>query len=245
MFPLFKLFLKRFPVPLSRNHRYDLLTKKIIRQCCNENSNCVDVGAHRGEVAAYFVKYAPGGMHYIFEPLPFLYQFLKKKFQSTNNCKIYPIALSDKKESASFNYVISNPAYSGLKKRRYDRKKEKDTTIRVETDVMDAIIPSNVRIHFIKLDVEGGELNVLRGAQRILKESHPTVIFEFGIGGSDVYGATPERLFSFFMQFNYRIFLLEDFINSRAALTLSDLKDQFYNRRNYYFVAAYETTGNH
>jgi len=234
----FKSFLKKFPLPLTKNHRYDLLTKKIIRRCCHEKSNCVDVGAHRGEVLHWFLKDAPHGTHFAFEPLPFLFKFLKRKYRSKANCKLYPIALYDEKGTASFNYVISNPAYSGLKKRSYDTKNERDTTIEVETDVLDNIIPSNLKIDFMKLDVEGAELNVLKGAKRILKEHHPTVVFEFGMGGSDVYGATPEKLFSFFEQIDYKIFLLKNFTNKGLALTLDELKDQFYNRKNYYFVAA-------
>lgn len=191
-----------------------------------------------GEVLDWFIRYSPNGMHYGFEPLPFLFAFLKKKYRSENNCKIYQVALSWKKGISPFNYVISNPAYSGLKKRTYDRRNEADTIIQVETDVLDNIIPSDSKIDFIKLDVEGAELNVLQGAQRVLKEDHPVVVFEFGIGGSDVYDATPEKLFSFLEQLNYKIFLLEDFINKKNALTLGDLKDQFYNRKNYYFVAA-------
>lgn len=233
-----KSLLKKFPVPLSRNHRYDLLTKKIIRQCCDRNSNCIDVGAHRGEVLDWFLKYTPNGNHYAFEPLPFLFEFLKKKYRSKDNCKVYQIALSDRKGISSFHYVVTNPAYSGLKKRIYDRKNEKDTTIEVQADLLDNIIPSNFQINFIKLDVEGAELNVLKGAQRILKEHHPIIVFEFGIGGSDVYDATPEELFSFFEQFNYKIFILENFIDKKSSLTLNHLKDQFYNRKNYYFVAA-------
>jgi len=230
-----KLLLKKIPVPLTRNHRYDLLTKKIIRQCCHENFNCIDVGAHRGEVLDWFLKYAPNGIHFAFEPLPFFFELLEKKYES--KARIFPFALSDKKGISSFNYVISNPAYSGLKKRSYDKKNEKDTTIEIETDTLDNCIPSNFVVNFIKLDVEGAELDVLQGAKRILKENHPIIVFEFGIGGSDVYDAGPEKMFSFFEQFNYKIFLLENFIKGKAALTLSDLEDQFYNRKNYYFVA--------
>lgn len=239
MLSSFKSFLKKFPVPLSRNHRYDLLTKKIIRQCCHQNSNCIDVGAHRGEMLDWFLKFAPGGIHYAFEPIPFLSELLKKKYQSKNNCRIYPVALSDKKGNSLFNYVISNPAYSGLKKRSYDRKKEKDATIEVATDFLDNIIPADLKTDFIKLDVEGAELDILKGAQRILKQNHPIIVFEFGLGGSDVYEATPEKLFSFFEQFSYQTFLLESFLRKMAPLTLEDLKNQFYNRKNYYFVAAY------
>lgn len=236
MFSTIKSLLKRLPVPLSRNHRYDLLTKKIIRHYCAPTSNCIDAGTHKGEMLNWFLHYAPKGKHFAFEPIPFLYEELKKNF-SKKNCSIYKIALSDRQSVLPFNYVISNPAYSGLKKRNYDRKNEVDTTIQVEADLLDTIIPSTIPVHFMKIDVEGGEMNVLKGATRILSNDHPVIIFEFGIGGSDVYGATPEEMYFFLQKFNYRIFLLSDFIKKKAPLTLADFQKQFHHKLNYYFVA--------
>ena len=232
-----KSLLKKLPLPLSRNHRYDLLTKKIIQQYCNETFNCIDVGSHRGEVLDWFLKFAPKGKHYAFEPVPALFDALQKKY-SHKNCNICNIALSDVKGLSSFNYVTSNPAYSGLKKRNYDRKKETEIIIQVQTDSLDQVVPSDLPVHFIKIDVEGGEMNVLRGATRILSNSHPLIIFEFGIGGSDIYGTTPEQLFSFLKSFHYGIFLLPDFIQQRSSLGLDDFREQFYSKANYYFVAS-------
>jgi FkbM family methyltransferase len=237
MFSKLKSLLKKLPVPLTKNHRYDLLTKKIIQQHCNETSNCIDAGAHRGEVLDWFLKFAPRGKHYAFEPIPDLYEALQEKY-SDKGCKVFRIALSDTRGLSSFNYVTSNPAYSGLKKRRYDRKKETDTSIPVHTDRLDNVIPPGFPVHFIKIDVEGGEMNVLKGATRILAAYHPLIVFEFGIGGSDIYGTKPEQLFSFLETFHYKIFLLRDFIRRQSPLDPDGFKNQFYNKINYYFVAS-------
>lgn len=79
MFAALKSLLKKLPVPLSRNHRYDLLTKKIIRKHCSATSNCIDAGAHKGEVLDWFLKFAPEGKHFAFEPVPDLFRDLQKK----------------------------------------------------------------------------------------------------------------------------------------------------------------------
>src|SRR5690606_22337388 len=97
---------------------------------------------------------------------------------------------------ASFNYVVSNPSYSGLVKRKYDRPDEKDTTIEVETDLLDNVLPDDYKPTLIKIDVEGGELRVLEGAKSIIAKTKPVIIFEHGIGASDMYGATPEQVFT-------------------------------------------------
>ena len=40
--------------------------------------------------------------------------------------------------------------------------------IRVETERLDQVIPENTRIDFIKIDVEGAEFEVLKGAEKNL-----------------------------------------------------------------------------
>ena len=107
-----KALLKKLPIAFTKNQRYDRQTVEVIRRICKRNSNCVDVGCHKGEMLEIILKYAPEGIHFGFEPLPGLFQNLQGKFPS--NCKIYELGLSNKKGETSFNYVISNPSYSGF-----------------------------------------------------------------------------------------------------------------------------------
>jgi len=225
------------PVALTRNQRYDRLTTRIIRRHLNRESNCVDVGAHRGEIFDLFLKYAPEGQHFGFEPLPGLYQELKKRYRNRDNCHIYPFALAAESGPSSFNYVVSNPAYSGLVRRHYDRKGERDTTIEVERATLDSILPTGLAIELIKIDVEGGELGVLQGAQRTLAQFRPLVIFECGVGGTDLYGTTPDLIYDLLSQYGYSISLLDQFLKGEQALDRASFNSQFYERKNYYFIA--------
>jgi FkbM family methyltransferase len=197
----------------------------------------VDVGSHEGEFLTLFLKIAPKGTHFGFEPLPYLYNSLLARFNNNPNCTIYNYALSDKEGLSSFNHVISNPAYSGIKKRKYDRPHEKDEIISVATKKMDTVIPEGVRIDFIKIDVEGGEFHVLKGAERIISSYHPLIIFEFGIGGSDIYGVTPAIMFKFLEEKGYSVSLLNNFLSKRKAMTLKEFEKQFTEKTNYYFIA--------
>jgi len=80
-------------------------------------------------------------------------------------------------------------------------------------------------------------MDVFEGSVKTISKHKPAILFEFGIGGSDVYGVTPEKLFKFFTQFNYNIFLLHDFLKNRRPLSIEDFKNQFYDKINYYFLA--------
>ena len=79
---------------------------------------------------------------------------------------------------------------------------------------------------------------VLDGARATLIRWKPIVIFEHGLGASDVYGSTPEQVFALLEGCGLRIYLLENFLANGAPLDGPDFARQFYERRNYYFVAA-------
>lgn len=225
------------PIAFTRNQRYDKLTKKIIKTICKADSNCVDVGCHKGEVLDIMRKYAPEGKHFGFEPIPDLYIDLVEKY-SGSTVKIYDFALSNNYGTATFNYVVTNPSYSGLIKRKYDNPHEEDTSIVVKTEKMDTVIPLNTKVDLIKIDVEGGELLVLEGAVEILKRDKPVVIFEHGIGASDYYGSSPDKIHNLFTNCKMKIFTLENFLNKGKQLTLAEFEKQYYNQVNYYFVAS-------
>jgi len=233
-----KKWLKKLsPFALSKNHRYDILTKKILVKHCTPKSNCVDVGCHKGEILDMFIETAPGGEHFAFEPIPVLFEKLKNKYARLKNCHIYNYAISNAEGQTNFNHVISNRAYSGIKKRTYDRKEEKEETITVTKKRLDDIILKELKIDIIKIDVEGGDLDVMQGAKNLIKRNRPFIIFEFGIGGSDIYGATPSALYDLAKEIGYKISLLDSFIKNKEALTLNEFNEQYYKKTNYYFIA--------
>ena len=236
-----KKLLKLSPIALSKNHGYDITTKKIFQKILSQSSNCIDVGCHKGEILDLMNGMSPDGTHFGFEPIPSLYQNLVDKYSSSPNCNISSIALSNKKGEASFNYVVSNPSYSGLEKRSYDKKNELDKIIKVQTEKLDELIPSNLKVDMIKIDVEGGELLVLEGAEGILLKDKPVVIFEHGLGASDHYNYGPHDVFSFFNKLDYHIYTLNDYLKENGFLSEEGLSSQFYNRKNYYFIASTET----
>ncbi len=234
---LLKAILKRLPFDFTQNQRYDTQTKKILQRHCKPDSNCIDIGCHKGEVLDWILSVAPRGRHWGFEPLPDLFGELCQKYASRTNCTFSNVALSDHAGTATFNYVISNPAYSGLQKRKYDKPDERDTTIDVQTNCLDALLPEQLHIDFIKIDVEGGELQVLRGAQATLLRCRPIVVFEHGLGAADCYGTQPKDIWAVFANCGMSVSLMERWLQGAPALTLQAFEEEFYSARNYYFIA--------
>jgi FkbM family methyltransferase len=221
---------------LTKNLEYDRLTKAIMKKHINHNSNCIDVGCHKGEILDIMIKYSKSGKLFAFEPIPDLYNLLKNGFGE--RVAIYPFAVSDKSGSTKFQYVKNAPAYSGINKRSYAIENPDIQEINVEKTTLDEIIPADVKIDFIKIDVEGGEFGVLKGAKKILLKYKPIVIFESGLGASDYYGTQPEELYSYVVtQLGLEISTLKGFINKEKSLAIADFVNNYRNKKEYYFIA--------
>lgn len=233
-----KQLIKKLPIAFTQNQRYDRQTKRVIQRVCKANSTCVDVGCHKGEVLDVMLQAAPQGKHYGFEPIPFLYEGLRNKYQGQQNCEISNLALSNQTGEATFNYVVSNPSYSGLHKRKYDREGEQDTTITVRTAKMDEVLPPDQPVDLIKIDVEGGEMLVLEGAKQTLLQKRPIVLFEHGLGASDYYGAGPVQLFEYFTSCGYVISTLQSWLKGDGeTFEQTAFEEQFFQKLNFFFIA--------
>ncbi len=239
---LLKTLIRHWPWPLTLNERYDRQTKAILKKVCKEDSVCIDIGCFRGDILESMMANASGARHIGFEPVPIQFSYLKSKFG--NRADIYPYALGNENKETTFNYVVSNPTYSGLKQRQY-KGEENIVEIKVQVRQLDEVISPEVPIHLIKIDVEGGEFDVLRGATQTIQKWKPYLIFEHGIGGSDRYGVNPGELFDFLNnQLQYKICLMGDYLKKESVKGFSriEFEQQFWKGSNCYFLGVHSTS---
>jgi FkbM family methyltransferase len=229
-------FLSRHKM-IDKNFYYDALTDLIFKRELRDDANCVDVGCHQGAILQMMMAYAPKGKFFCFEPLPHLFEFLTEHYGDNAQVSLNNVALSDSQGESSFNYVISNPGYSGLLKRRYDRPEEEDIKITVKTELMDTVL-GDTPVDVIKIDVEGAELQVLRGAKQLLKRDKPLVVFEHGLGAADYYKTRPEDIYELLCEdCGLSITLLNRFLKNQPPLTKAEFAEQFDQCLDYYFLA--------
>jgi FkbM family methyltransferase len=242
LYGLVKSFLKKvvrlFPWPLTKNEYYDRLTKKIISKYLSPNCIAIDVGANEGKILRYFCAASPQ-IHFAFEPIPHLYNKLVNEFNT--KAAIYNLALSNEaKSNINFNFVTTNPAYSGLLKRPYD-KPEKDNPIFVNTQTLDEVLNENsIPIGVIKIDVEGAELLVLQGCVVTINVHKPTLLFEFGKKASAIYNYGCKEVWDLLVgQFKYNIFLPQHFLTHKTPLSQEAFYYYYETGKEYFFVAAF------
>lgn len=235
---LLKQLLALMHISVTRNQKYDAYTRKIIERTLTSHSNCIDIGCHKGEILDLMIKGAGEGIKMGFEPIPELFEFLKDKYRNQPLVKIDDTALYDKTGVTNFQHVLNAPAYSGIKKRRYDGKQVEIEQIQVRTGMLDEIIPATLHIDLIKIDVEGAEFRVMLGGKETLKRCKPVVIFEFGMGAAEFYDSTPEKLYQFLtIECGMKISTLKGFLKQAESLSGQLFIDCYRTGREYYFVA--------
>jgi FkbM family methyltransferase len=222
------------PFPLTKNEYYDRLTEQVIKKACKKTSICVDVGANEGKILSMCIKHCSQSLHYAFEPIPNLYFLLVRKYGSA--AKIFKVALSDKKGTSNFSYVVDDPAYSSFKQRNFEKHKTIQQ-LDVETDCLDNLIPETITIDLIKLDIEGGEYEALLGSVKIIERCKPVILFEFGKGGADAFNVTPQMMYNLLSNYGYKINFLDAFLKSEPSLNMLEFEKEYHKGKEYFFIA--------
>lgn len=208
---------------------------QIMSRILTKESNCIDIGCYEGEVLSSMLHLAPLGHHYAFEPIPRLAERIKRKFPGID---VRQIALSDSEGEVSFHYVVNKPAYSGLQKRTSPERSEVVETIKVRTQRLDNVLMPDYEVNLIKVDVEGAELQVFKGAIRTLKTYKPYIFFEHGKGGADYYETTPNMLYELLVyECGMKIFGLKDWLETSNPLSQHEFVSIYEHNTIWNFLA--------
>jgi FkbM family methyltransferase len=210
---------------------------EIMRRVLARRSNCIDAGSFHGSHLSVMAKYAPDGDLYGFEPLPHLCRELRGMFPG-RRAHIACTALSDRRGEAEFQFVVSNPGYSSFYRRRlYPEQRPEIRVIEVPTRTLDEMVPATRRIDFVKIDVEGAELLVLKGGRRTLRAWRPFILFEHGLEGP---GYDPEALElhrRIVQDFGLRVTSMARWLGGAPDMTEAEFLDTVFRHRDWNFLA--------
>lgn len=152
----------------------------------------------------------PAGQVYAFEALPHYALALRRLMQLSliRNVTVINAAVSDKPGTVKIAWRTK----AGRKLTGNTHLATKDESEEVEClsvpaltlDDWETKISCSARVSFVKIDVEGAELLVLRGARAFLQKNRPVVFMEIVTDCCARYGYAPADLFRLFGELGYR-----------------------------------------
>jgi len=169
---------------------------------CKPDSKVLDIGANIGWTVLNLGRIANKGQVIGFEPDPYNYERCAENINLNNypNVRVFPVGLGN--ENASVNMEIRTPSNRGGNR---ISPKNSESSRKVEIVRLDEFhqVTKIGQIDLIKMDVEGYELNVLRGAKLLLQKYKPKLFIELDDNNLRDQGDSALMLIEFLFQVGY------------------------------------------
>jgi FkbM family methyltransferase len=196
-----------------------------------------DIGANYGTHSLLFLSH--GIRTVTFEPNTQCHNYLRRTCALNGfSCDIRPLALGAHEGYIDFWFPESATWLGTTEPEVRDRQSREGrslTNIRVQQTTVDRFVAnSGLKPELIKIDTEGSELGVLRGARETLTSCRPAVIFESFVDSRD-----RSELWSLFVEMNYSIFPLP--VLPHCCLSAVIEKPRFLTSRRSNFIALSNT----
>lgn len=168
--------------------------ERVLADCVKPGMRCADIGANFGYYTVLLSAWAGRSGHvFSFEANPYIAKKLKKSVAINGLSEIvtvFPKAVSDKEEAVQFVYYdeFMGGGHIGDENSSSWTKNK----INIETVKIDDILADVPQLEVMKIDIEGGELKALAGAQRIIERSkNLAIIIEFFPAAYETSTSTP------------------------------------------------------
>lgn len=184
---------------------YDVETMHVIKKFVKAGDYCMDIGANVGALTLFLAKTVGStGKVYAFEPGPPTFERLKLNLGLNPALAqvIFPInvGVSDTPGFLMWDEDIHNRGNAGLLGKKGTR---------VEVDTIDSIVATHMihQVNFVKIDIEGMELEALRGGVRTWMQLKPVIYFESleafrSVRKFDIYG----EIETLFAEIGYKLY---------------------------------------
>jgi FkbM family methyltransferase len=167
----------------------------VLRHLVPAGGCAIDLGANFGSYTKLFAEVVgQSGAVYAFEPIPSTFKVLRSNLDrlGLSNVETFPVAASD--VAAFVEMAIPRYAAGGANfyEARIGRPSRGEQAARATTVRLDDVLADLDRVDVIKCDVEGHELNVLKGADRLLRRCRPAWLMELSGNPDDATTSAAE-----------------------------------------------------
>jgi FkbM family methyltransferase len=211
---------------LIENNFEPLLKKFLMSYFNGLDIIAIDVGANNGYLSIPLARIAR--KVYSFEPNPKCFHKLKRNIELNgleDRIEAHELAISNLNGFQNF-YIqqsidgdnLMNSGLSSLIRRPQYLK----NTIKVEVKTLDSIIPEKEIVHLVKIDVEGSEIDVLKGSQKIVENSSPIIIWEASIS---IEVNKVRECFDYLESLSYRSYFIQETISTLRPMNFEEFRD--------------------
>lgn len=190
----------------QNNGIYEEQETKLFRRLLKSDSIFVDVGAHIGyysDIASEIIK---DGWIYAFEPWPENFKLLKKnvkkKFPSTLLSFCNAAVGSEGKTDFMYECKTNTGDHQA-----YESKIDKRESIETKFLRLDSALSTN-KIDFLKIDTQGFEVEVLKGAKELIENSPDiNILLEYSPHHLKLAGNSPGELIGLLVDIGLNIYV--------------------------------------
>ncbi len=171
----------------------------------------IDCGANIGLYSLYFSRYAPAATIHAFEPIKRTLDIFKKNIELNHAANIIVNQLGLSNRTGELDLFIVEEENYGRTSENNSGGEGKKLTVPIDT--LDNYCRKNniQEVSCIKVDIEGGELNFLKGAEGVISRSRKVVLVVEINECSYGSGYSPEDLFDFIVKLGFSPFIERDY----------------------------------
>lgn len=218
---------------LSVNRDWEPFCTGLLQKLVKEGEVVFDIGANIGFYTLIFSKLVgEKGKVYAFEPDPINFSILKKNIEANNihNVILVNKAVSDKNEEVNFYIYESNTSGNSLFAENLNTVPSR--SIKVEAIRLDKYFKKDIKVDFIKMDIEGAEPRALKGMARILGKSKNLILLtEFCPFVLNAYNkeinANARTYLESLQNAGFRFFDVQERVNKLRSRKIEDLIEDY------------------
>ncbi len=215
---------------------YETESVKLLQQVAREDSLIFDVGTNIGLISLALLSHCASCTVVAFEPSPHTIHLLSATMQESKYSDrwiIIPKAVGN--QIGTLDFFTSSPEMSAFDGFRDTKRAGETRKISVPVTTIDAEWQEigRPRVSVIKVDVEGAELDVLRGAIKCIDSEKPYILTEWSPYNLPAYNCDPKALWELANDIGYKMYSLPRLIPVNNS---TDLEIQMLLTENFFLA---------
>ena len=229
---------------IIRRGHWEPLETNIFIDLLKPGATVIDAGANFGHYALTAANIiGPDGLVIAFEPHPETFDLLSANAEllSTDNLKVIQAGLSDASGEITLYADAANPGGHSFFQWNIRRSDGNEVTVPVYS--LDAFLQKELpgqRIDVLKMDVQGFEMNLLKGAKGTITRDKPSVLCEVTPDALQRAGSSHSELLKFFEDIEYRMTVIDSEAGKLVATNFEALATSLTDTNAEYFDVLFQ-----